>query len=359
MEENIEIKEMLDLLTQPAFFVNNGNIAYANRSAQQRGFAPGIAVKDILHTGEADYAELENGCLYLTLMQGDILYGASVQKAWDGTVFLLEQDNAQTELQALALAAQELRAPLSGVMAAADRLANHAAFAQDSATLEQLAHVNRGLFQILRMVSNMSDAINYTASSLPPRVTRDIGSVCDEIFTAAEGYLQQAQIQLSFTNLTESVFTAVDDEKLERAIYNLLSNSAKFVPKGGQITAKLTRRENYLYLTIQDSGSGVDPEVRANIFTRYLRQPGIEDGRWGIGLGLVLARSVAALHGGTLLVEYGESGGTRFTMSLSIRNSTSGTLHSPVLTFDYAGERNHALIELSDALPSHLYKKEI
>lgn len=359
MEDNIEIMEMLDLLTRPALYVHNGCISGANRSAQQRGFSVGTAINDILHTGAQDYAALTSGCLYLTVAQADTLYGASVQKIGDGTVFILEEESSYSELQALALAAQELRAPLSGVMTAADRLAGQAVSTRDSVAAEHLAHVNRGLFQILRIVSNMSDAISYTNNSLPPRETRDLCAVCEEIFAGAEDYLGQAQIHLSFTNADEPIFTAADDEKLERAIYNLLSNAAKFTPKGGQISAKLTRKGGFAYLTIQDSGCGVDPEVRGSIFTRYLRQPGIEDGRWGIGLGLVLARSVAALHGGTLLVEYGESGGTRFTMSMAIRNGASGTLHSPVLTFDYAGERNHTLIELSDVLPSKLYKKEI
>jgi K+-sensing histidine kinase KdpD len=140
-------------------------------------------------------------------------------------------------------------------------------------------------------------------------------------------------------------------------VYNLLSNAVKFTPRGGYIDAKLTRRGTKLYLTVQDSGSGVDPKVRGNVYSRYLRQPGVEDGRFGIGLGMVLIRSAAAAHGGTVLMEHPEGLGARITMTMTIRQS-SGSLRSNILKVDYAGERDHGLIELAESLPSKLYEKE-
>ena len=105
-----------------------------------------------------------------------------------------------------------------------------------------------------------------------------------------------------------------------------------------------------------DSGSGIAQSVRSSVFSRYLRQPALEDSRYGIGLGMVLIRTAAAHHGGTVLIDQPEGAGTRITMTMSIRQSKQATLRSNVLRVDYAGERDHGLIELSECLPTELYE---
>ena len=139
---------------------------------------------------------------------------------------------------------------------------------------------------------------------------------------------------------------------------NMLSNSLKFTSKGGTISASLTRQGRMLHLKIQDSGSGIPDEIRGSIFSRYLRQPMIEDCRHGIGLGMVLIRSAAANHGGTVLVDHPPQGGTRITMTIAIRQNNSNMLHSHIMHIDYSGEKDHALVELSDVLPTSQYFKE-
>ena len=84
----------------------------------------------------------------------------------------------------------------------------------------------------------------------------------------------------------------------------------------------------------------------------------VEDSRYGLGLGMVLIRSTAAVHGGTVLVDHPEGSGTRITVSFAIHQGEA-TLRSPRMRIDYAGERDHGLIELSDVLPAHLYRSEL
>ena len=131
----------------------------------------------------------------------------------------------------------------------------------------------------------------------------------------------------------------------------------KFTPKGGNIRAKLFRREKRLYLTVQDSGSGIPENQRSSVYTRFLRHPGLDDSRQGIGLGMVLIRSAATAHGGTVLIEQSKDTGLRLTMTMAIRQNREGIVRSPGLRVDYAGEWDHSLIELSESLPASLYKK--
>ena len=134
-----------------------------------------------------------------------------------------------------------------------------------------------------------------------------------------------------------------------------ISNALKFTPKGGTIHARLTRRDKMLYLTVQDSGIG---SCNGNTYSQFKRRPGIEDNRFGIGLGMVLIRSAAAAHGGTVLIEQRPEQGTRITITIAIRQNTDSTFRCSILPVDYAGERDHGLLELSDSLPVEVYRCE-
>ena len=121
--------------------------------------------------------------------------------------------------------------------------------------------------------------------------------------------------------------------------------------------ASLTRCGSKLRLTVTDSGSGISEEILGSLFTRHLRQPSLEESRHGIGLGMVLIRSAATAHGGTVLVQSSGKGGTKLTLTLAIRKELKGNLGSPRLKVDYAGEYDHALTELADVLSPDLFKK--
>ena len=163
-----------------------------------------------------------------------------------------------------------------------------------------------------------------------------------------------AGITLRYQGLTEALHCPVDSEKLERGIYNLLSNAIKFSEPGSIIEAQLRHRGNRLSLTVRDSGSGIPSALRGSLFSRYRRQPGFEDPRHGLGLGMVLIRAAAAAHGGTVLTEHWDSG-TGITLTFSLA-TPAGLLRSPTFRVDYAGERDHSLVEFSDILPPECYK---
>lgn len=355
MESQTNVTGMLDLILRPAFSVKNGLIDYANYPAQCCFFTQGTPIADLLTTGAEEYDALEEGCLYLTLSLAEHRFSASVTPMGDYRIFTLEADEAQPSLQSMALAARELREPLSNIMLSADRLFKTLDVTEDAASRQQAQQMNRSLYQMLRLISNMSDAARYTTESTGSQQLQDITAVLYEIFEKAAALLSHSGITLHYTGPQEAIYTLTNTEKLERAVYNILSNAAKFSPAGSTITAKLTRRGSKLYLTICDNGSGIPSHLRTNVFSRYLRQPSLEDGLQGMGLGMVMIRSAAAAHGGTVLLEQAENMGTRITVTLAIRQSQDGSFRSPTLRIDYAGERDHGLLELADCLPPALY----
>ena len=341
---------MLNLMIQPAFTVKDGVIIQVNEGAQKYFLEPNMPVEELLLTGKEEYKELKEGCLYLTLNLSGMPYAASVHPMEDFSLFTIEQEQDQAELQTMALAAQELRAPLSNVMSVADQLFPVAGEDEDPATREQVSRINRGLFQMLRIIGNMSDAYRYSQGAESKQTLVDMTELFGELFEQATALLGYGDVQLRFTNLNKSLICLGDKEKLERAVHNLISNGVKFANKGTPVVAQLVQRQNKLLFSIQSKA-----EVSASMHDRFRRQPGLEDSRFGIGLGMVLIRAAAAAHGGAVLVDHPD-GETRITMTMEIRQSSDNMVRSSALSVDYAGERNHCLVELSDVLPACAYE---
>lgn len=355
MEQFTDTKEMLDLMVQPGLCVKDGKIIKANQAARHLLLSPGEDIVPRLLTGAEEYAQFQGGSLYLTMDVCGQSYGACVTRMGGADIFLLDQEADQAELQAMALAARELREPLANVMITAERLFPMTALDDDPHTRDQVARLNRGLYQMLRVISNMSDAGRFSAGTSSQQEVRDVSAFVQEIFGKASDLVTHAGISLNYEGPANPVFSLIDSQMLDRAVLNIVSNAAKFTPKGGCIHAKLCRLGGKLILTVQDDGQGIAEGLRGSVFHRYLRQPALEDSRFGIGLGMVLIRSAAALHGGTVLIDHPGDRGTRITMTMAIRQQTEAMVRSNILRIDYAGERDHALMELSDCLPASVY----
>lgn len=344
-----EIKlELLDLMLQPAFAVEGKTITKVNPAAAQLLIREGDSLDQLLVTGQAEYEALREGSLYVTLDIFDTYWGACVTHTTQGTIFLLDRLSENSALQMLALAARELRSPLSEAMIAARKLANH----EDPKLQDAASRLNQKLFQILRLVSNMSDASMPGSSNLS---LYRMDALFREFFEKTAAYTAEAGFPLLFEGLDEEVSSLADRQELERAILNLVSNAMKFSPKGSPIRCRLTRHDSFLHLQVINQGDGIPASILPTVFQRHLRQPTIEDGRFGIGLGLLLVRSAASNHGGAVLIDQPEPGTTRVTVTMAIRPATP-RLNCPIL-IDYAGELDHTLLELSDCLPPSSYQK--
>ena len=356
MEELRDINTMLQLMPQPAFRVENGTISHVNHAAAAYLLAPGQAFADLIHTGRQEYEEFTSGSLYLTLLLAQQQVGATLCRMEHGDIVTLQQPMDMPQLKVLALAARELREPLNGILSLTEQMLP--GMAPENTTQQlQLAQLNRRLYQLLRITGNMSDAGAYAQGFARRMEAIEICSFLQELLEKASAFGSFNGVSLAYELPRDTIFTMVDKEKLERAVNNLLSNAVIYAPKNSTIRATLTLTGTLLSLTIQDEGTGFAPETRSNVYERFRREPGIEDGRHGIGLGMVLVRSVASMHGGTVLMQQSPETGTKVTMTMKLRQSTNALVRSPAFRVDYAGERDHALIELSDVLPPELYSK--
>lgn len=341
-----EIITMLQLLPQPAFLVLDGVIRYTNAAASVYLIQENTPIAELIGDEMEDYSAFSGGTLYLALQVSNIRVGACVTVLGGCQLFTLEQPTEQAQYQALALAAQKLRTPLGTLLIAAEQY-----HGTDSSQMQAAAQLNRSLYQIQRIVSNMSDAEHFSHPDSLHLEYWEIGSVLEEILEKAAAYLEKSGIRLRWELPREKVDVMLDREKTERAILNLLANAIKFSYADSEVLVQLKKRNERLSLSI--TSESVPPNE--DIYHRFQRMPTIENPKYGIGLGMVLVRCVAISHGGTVLTDRPDDQHSRVTLTLPVRQNRNAAVRSPILRIDYAGERDHVLLELSDVLPTELY----
>jgi PAS domain S-box-containing protein len=111
-----------------------------------------------------------------------------------------------------------------------------------------------------------------------------------------------------------------DANRLQQIIWNLLTNSMKFTPKGGRVRVQLVRVDSHVEISVQDSGQGISPEFLPHVFDRFRQaEGGTTRQHGGLGLGLAIVRHLVELHGGTVQAESeGVNKGAIFTIRLPL-----------------------------------------
>lgn len=354
MEKSTGAETLLNMFLHPVFGVENGQITAANDAAKARQIPAGVPVADLITNGLEEYEAFEGGYLSINLCVEGVSYLAGITRA-DGTdIFHLYSDSMEAEFRTMALISQQMRQPLSNIMANLDALLPADAIRQDPEMARKADQINRGIYQMIRKVSNLSAMSGFSGNREYAISMQNISAFVGEIMERCTALAEKAGKTLQFTPAQVDIFSLTDSELLERAIYNLVSNAIKFSPENSTITARLTQANQKIRFTIQNTCE--ENTNLQNLFSRFLREPGLEDSRYGIGLGIPLVRFCAASHKGSLLMDRPEANMVRFSLTLPIRQDSAGALRSPIRGLDYLGGYDHGLIELSDVLPSEAFR---
>lgn len=339
--------DLLHQLNRPAFTVRKQKIIEINEEAAHLQLEPGMNICQLLRTTPANYDAFECGTLFLPLEIHGQLLGATVTRYANCDLFVLNEE-APDRLQAMALSAKTLRSTFSEMLLLAER-----AKQSGNLTPRELQSYERSAMRMQRQLSNMADAIQFVRGQGAHLRDTNLKGLFDELFERTAALVEQPKIV--FHGLSEPLIAAVDAAMLDRAAYNLISNAVKFTPANGQVEMRLVKLDTQLQLIIQDNGEGIADHIWGSLFTRYHRSAGIEDCRYGMGLGLLLTSCIAAMHGGALLVQKAPGGGTRVAMTISLLTQPSQQLYDHAFGVDRTGGKSIALCELSDVLPNKFY----
>ncbi len=255
-----------------------------------------------------------------------VLFNAQQPDEKDLLIRSLEKELLEAR-QFIGIAGHELRMPISSIQAYTQILYNESLETKDERWTFLLSRLHNQVLRLTSLSGNLLDMTRISEQQLRLKECWfDLNSlVCETVEEVQRTTRQRLRIK---DNLPMPLFWA-DREKIGQVLINLLSNAIKYSPATEEILVSLvTTLHRKCYLSVQDFGIGIAPDLHNRIFDRFFR---VGDhpagGEAGLGLGLYISHEIVRRHGGAITIVSERGKGATFTVSLPFRSPTNGTDH--------------------------------
>jgi PAS domain S-box-containing protein len=221
----------------------------------------------------------------------------------------------------------ELRTPLTLILGPAQRLLSSGSINESQRQGIELILRNARL--LLKHVNDLLDIAKLESGNMELHlVETDLAGIGHFVASHFNMLADERKINFSI-DMPDSLPVPVDPEKLQRILFNLLSNAFKFTPPNGTIVFKLVKDNNCALFTVQDTGPGIQAELRDLIFEPFRQGDYSSNQQFGgTGLGLAIVKEFASLHKGNVQVMEAPGGGSIFTVELPLYSSDSRNIES-------------------------------
>lgn len=212
----------------------------------------------------------------------------------------------------------ELKTPIN-VIYSADQLLEQQLSSNTSnkdKTKSYVKLIKQNSFRLIRLINNLLDLTKIEDNVYKINLqNEDIIYVVESIVDSVADFVHSKDIDIIFDTDTEEKMTAIDADKVERIVLNLLSNSIKFTEPGGHIFVTMEDKENNTIIHIKDDGIGMDEETQKKVFDRFFQSDGsLKKNQFGTGIGLSLVKSLVELHNGRIELFSSLGKGTEFIL---------------------------------------------
>lgn len=209
----------------------------------------------------------------------------------------------------------EFRTPLTLILNSLSDRISAVQSSADKGELEQLEVMFRNARRLLNLINQLLDLSKLEAGHMKLSTEN-----CDlaEILKVVHGSFSSLSVsrQIQFTlEAPGNVICRLDIDKVEKILYNLLSNAFKFTPVAGSIELKAAQVNDAIQITVCDSGRGIPQEQLSHVFNRFYQGKQYYSDEQGTGIGLALTKELVELHGGKIWVE-SDHNGTCFYLQL-------------------------------------------
>ena len=218
-------------------------------------------------------------------------------------------DAFEMQRQFTANAAHELRTPLALMQVQLDLYNSASHPGNDADTLQTIKMVTEQNDKLNRMVKTLLDMSELQTVGRDDKIVLD--AIVEEVLADLEPLAQEKNIKL--IGKCEDATMIGSDILIYRLVYNLVENAIKYNHPLGQVTVTAYQRKKHVYLSVEDTGSGIPKELRDRVFEPFFR---VDKSRsrelGGVGLGLALVREIVRVHDGSICIKSGKTGGTIF-----------------------------------------------
>ena len=218
-------------------------------------------------------------------------------------------DAFEIQRQFTANAAHELRTPLALMQVQLDLYHSNSHPDNDADTVQMIKMVTEQNDRLNKMVKTLLDMSELQTVGRDDEIILD--ALVDEVLEDLEPLAEGKNIRL--IGKCKDITMVGSDILIYRLVYNLVENAIKYNHSGGQVTVSADRKENHVYLSVEDTGAGIPEELKERVFEPFFR---VDKSRsrelGGVGLGLALVREIVRVHDGSITVKSNPSGGTIF-----------------------------------------------
>lgn len=220
----------------------------------------------------------------------------------------------EIQRQFTANAAHELRTPLALMQVQLDLYNSASHLGNDADTLQTIKMVTEQNDKLNRMVKTLLDMSELQSVGRDDKIILD--AIVEEVLADIEPLAVEKNIKL--IGKCEDATMIGSDILIYRLVYNLVENAIKYNHPLGQVTVTAYQRNKHVYLSVEDTGSGIPKELRERVFEPFFR---VDKSRsrelGGVGLGLALVREIVRVHDGSICIKSGKTGGTIFEVTFA------------------------------------------
>ena len=223
-------------------------------------------------------------------------------------------DAFEIQRQFTANAAHELRTPLALMQVQLDLYNSASHPGNDADTLQTIKMVTEQNDKLNRMVKTLLDMSELQSVGRDDIIILD--AIVEEVLADLEPLAVEKNIKL--IGKCEDATMIGSDILIYRLVYNLVENAIKYNHPLGQVTVTAYQRNKHVYLSVEDTGSGIPNELRERVFEPFFR---VDKSRsrelGGVGLGLALVHEIVRVHDGSICIKSGKTGGTIFEVTFA------------------------------------------
>ncbi|HSG68566.1 MAG TPA: ATP-binding protein, partial [Bacteroidales bacterium] len=207
----------------------------------------------------------------------------------------------------------EFRTPLTLILGPMEKFRKKVS---DAESLQDLNIIQRNAWRLQTLINQLLSLSKIESGQMKLRAwEEDIVSLSRGYVLSFESLAQQKQVQLLFTSDIDHLLIYLDRDKIEKILYNLLSNALKFTNEKGKVEVILKESGDFISIRVSDNGAGIYGEQLEHIFDRFYQADNAGK-QEGTGIGLALAKELTELHHGKIEVESEVGRGTSFTVFL-------------------------------------------